>query len=149
MGSMNLIKGLEIHNLKIIPNPNGEIKHIIKSNDKGFVGFGEVYTSSVNYNCIKAWKRHHQMTSNLVCIQGVIKIVILDLRQNYTNLANYNEFILSPTNYKRITIPPGLWYGFQGIGENTNILVNIYDIIHDPSEQESIDINSFVNFYKW
>ena len=52
--------GVIISPLKRIHHPKGEIFHAIKVSDDGFVGFGEAYFSFVNYNHIKAWKKHNE-----------------------------------------------------------------------------------------
>ena len=143
-----MISDLIITDLKIIPNPKGEIKHIIKTSDPGFKTFGEAYLSKVFHGDIKAWKKHFRMTSNLVCLEGEIRIVVLDLIEGNIAMSSFVEILLSHENYKRITIPPGLWYGFQGVGEN-NLLMNVADIIHDPNEQESCGVDTFDNIFKW
>ena len=62
-------------------------------------------------------------------------------------LNQFNEIVLSKNNYKRLTIPPGIWMGFQGLGKGLNFILNIADIAHDPNEQTNIPIeDSNINF---
>jgi dTDP-4-dehydrorhamnose 3,5-epimerase len=142
-----LIDGILFSPAKKIYHEFGDIFHIMRNFDQGFVGFGEVYISNVKYNEIKAWKRHFQMTSNMVVPMGIVKIVIFDDRLQSSTNGIFNEFLLSPENYYRLTIPPNLLYGFKGLGKNTNMIINIADIPHDPIEQ--INYNKDFLTYKW
>jgi dTDP-4-dehydrorhamnose 3,5-epimerase len=47
----------------------------------------------------------------------------------------------------RITVPPKTWFGFKGMSKNTNLVLNIADLEHDPNEVERANLESF-NF-KW
>ena len=48
----------------------------------------------------------------------------------------FEEVTLSKENCKRLTIPPGMWFGFKGLSEAKSLLVNIADIEHNPKEVE-------------
>lgn len=127
--------------LKQIYHPKGDIFHAMKKSDVGFKGFGEVYFSTINKNSIKGWKKHTLMTLNLVVPIGEIEFII------YNDMSKeFFSVILSQDNYQRLTVKPGLWMAFRGVGEY-NMLMNIASIEHDPSEAESIDIGSIK--YEW
>lgn len=143
------IDGIIIAELKQIFHPKGDIFHIIKKDDNGYVDFGELYSSTVNYNQIKAWKKHYLMTCNIVIVSGEIKIVIIDKRKESKTYNKIDKFILSKEDYFRISIPPGLWYGFKGLGKSKNVIINFADIVHDPNEQVNIDYKKSEFNYKW
>ena len=127
-----MIKGLEITPLNIIQTPGGDVMHAMKKSDAGFVQFGEAYFSNIEYQAVKAWKRHHSMTLNLVVPVGRVKFVILDDRMQ--DKPELQEVIISMENYCRITIPPMVWLGFQGLSKGNSVLLNIADMEHDPEE---------------
>jgi dTDP-4-dehydrorhamnose 3,5-epimerase len=129
--------------LDIIETDKGDVMHAMKNYDPGFSGFGEAYFSVVNNNAIKAWKRHHEMTLNLVVPVGKIKFVLFDDRDESNN--NFQEIIISRDNYCRLTVPPMIWIGFQGMDNNDSVLLNIADINHNPSEVDKKGINE-INF---
>lgn len=131
--------GVTLKPLKIIENPKGDIFHAMKSSEIGFTGFGEAYFSSIKKNLIKGWKKHTKMTLNLIVVVGEIKFVIYD-NQNFFSVN------LSKNNYQRLTIGPNLWLGFQGI-DDQNILLNLANIEHNPSESLNEDIGVFK--YNW
>ena len=149
MGEVKTITGIILSPLKIINHPNGDLYHIMRNFDNGFMGFGEVYISTINYGSIKAWKKHLKMTCNFVVPVGCIKIVIFDSRETSPTSGMINEFALSLENYMRLTVPPGVFYGFKGIENGLNLLLNIADIVHDPLEQETISIEKSEVKYFW
>ena len=139
----NMIDGVILTPLRQINHPKGDVFHAMKRTDPGFVSFGEAYFSSILCGLVKAWKRHSGMTLNLVCMVGKIHFVLYDGREGSPTFGNYLETTLSPDKpelYRRITIPPGVWMAFVGIGEGKSMLLNVADIPHDPTEQVNIPV---------
>jgi len=141
------IDGIILTPLKNIPHSSGNVLHAVKKSDVGFHGFGEAYFSIIDFNAIKAWKKHKQMTLNLIVPVGKIKFVMYDDRQNSRTKGNFYEVILSLGNYQRLTIPSNIWMGFKGLGGDINMLLNIADFEHDPSEAERLEIDKID--YRW
>ena len=133
--------GVIVTPLKQIHNPKGDIFHAMKKSDDGFDGFGEAYFSTIHKNNIKGWKKHTEMTLNLIVPVGAIEFVIY----NEDN-KNFFNVVLSQDNYQRLTVKPGLWMAFRGLEEN-NMLLNLASIEHDPNEAINIDIKE-IN-YEW
>lgn len=136
------IQGVNLHPLKHIIVPKGDIFHALKSTDEGYYGFGEAYFSQIESGEIKGWKRHNRMALNIIVPVGKIKFVIYDDRINSETYGQFQEIILSPSNnYQRLTLAPGLWMAFQGIDNNTSMLMDIIPEPHDPTEadRKSID----------
>ena len=56
----------------------------------------------------------------------------------------FQEIILSPKdNYQRLTVAPGLWMAFAGVGSDseTNMLIDLIPEIYDPSESDRKDLS--------
>jgi dTDP-4-dehydrorhamnose 3,5-epimerase len=132
----DVIEGVAVTPLKIIPAPDGEVLHAIRADSDGYRGFGEAYFSTVSYRGVKAWKRHRLTTLNLVVPVGEIRFAIHDDRPNSASRGLTQAFILSRDRYTRLTVPPGLWMGFQGLGRELNLLLNVADMAHDPAEAD-------------
>ncbi len=139
-----MIDGLFLTKEKIIKLDSGDVMHAIKENSNGFFKFGEAYFSIVEYNSIKAWKRHKKMHLNLVVPFGKVLFAIFDDRRKSNKFA---EYILSNENYFRLTIPPNVWVGFKGLSQPKSIILNIADIPHDDKEVEKIRIDDIE--YDW
>lgn len=131
---MLTINGVKLTPLKHIETPGGDVLHAMKNNDPGFAGFGEAYFSAVEPGAVKAWKRHHDMTLNLVVQIGSIRFVIYDDREGSSTYGVFNEVVLSRDYYYRLTVPPMLWMGFQCVGNVTGMLLNVANIPHDANE---------------
>jgi dTDP-4-dehydrorhamnose 3,5-epimerase len=130
------IEGVIVTPQKIIEVVGGDVFHAMKSDDPGYRGFGEAYFSTIEYGFIKAWKRHSVMTLNLVVPVGAVQFVIYDDRLGKTNSEVFQDVILSKENYCRLTVPPMVWLGFQGLDKDTSVVLNMASIRHDPNESE-------------
>lgn len=133
--------GVIVTPLRQIHHPKGDIYHAMKKSDDGFGGFGEAYFSTINQDEIKGWKKHTQMTLNLVVAAGEIKFVVYD-----EETKEFFSATLSQNNYQRLTVKPNLWMAFQGVGEY-NMLLNLASIEHNPNEAINIGIEEIK--YEW
>lgn len=135
------IQGVELHPLKHIIVPKGDIFHALKSTDEGYAGFGEAYFSQIESGAVKGWKRHNRMTLNIIVPVGKIRFVVYDDRKGSATNGKFQEVILSPeSNYQRLTLAPGLWMAFQGMDKGLSMLMDIIPEPHDPSEADRKDI---------
>jgi len=132
-----MIEGVIITTLKVIDVVGGDVLHAMKAMDKGYDGFGEAYFSIIEKGTIKGWKRHNEMTLNLVVPVGVVRFRLFDDRKGSLTYGDSQEVVLSRENYRRLTLPPMIWIGFQGMGEKDSLLLNIANIPHDPNEMVS------------
>lgn len=142
-----MIEGVEITPLKKISVPNGDVYHALKYTESSFRGFGEAYFSTVQSGEIKGWKRHHKMNLNLVVPIGIVRFVLYDDRVNSPSFDQFQSVELSIDKYSRLTVPPLVWLGFQGVGKETNMLLNIADILHDPCESDHRELEEIS--YNW
>ncbi len=127
--------------LKQIMHPQGDIFHGMKKSDVGYNGFGEAYFSTIHQGDIKGWKKHIEMTLNLVVVNGEIEFVVYD-----EDSEEYFAVKLSHKNYQRLTVKPGAWVAFRGLAEN-NMLLNLANLEHDPKEAINIDLSKI--HYLW
>ena len=141
---MGNIEGVQLFLLKIIEGHSGNVLHALKAHEVSFNGFGEAYFSTISYNSVKGWKRHRRMTLNIVVPVGAIKFVLFDARETGKSYQQVMEIELSQTNYQRLTVPPGIWMAFKGIGEGLNMLLNIASIPHDPQETDNLPLQNNV-----
>lgn len=140
MGRM--MEGVVLHPLKQVVVPKGDIYHAIKATDEGYIGFGEIYFSQIEQGQTKGWKRHNRMTLNIVVPVGAVKFVIYDDRKSSPTFGNFEEITLSPeNNYQRLTVSPGLWMAFHGVGEGVSILMDLIPELHDPLEADRKDLD--------
>jgi dTDP-4-dehydrorhamnose 3,5-epimerase len=134
-----MIAGISITPLRQIQDERGSVLHMLRASDPVFAGFGEVYFSTVKSGAVKAWKRHREMTLNVVCIHGAIRFVCHDDRPGSATHGQTQEIVLSPgASYSLATIPPGIWTGFTGAAPGESILCNCASMSHDPAESDRL-----------
>jgi dTDP-4-dehydrorhamnose 3,5-epimerase len=144
------IEGVIIQPLKQIADKCGPVLHMLKNDSRLFKQFGEVYFSEIHSGLVKAWKRHKKQSQNLVVPLGKIRLVIYDDRPNSNTHRKIAQYKLGrPKDYRLIHIPPMLWYGFQGIGDQTSMIANCTDLSHDPEEMESLSADTSQIQYQW
>lgn len=122
---------IQVTPLVQIQTLGGNVLHAMKDSDVGYVGFGEAYMSWVKHGVVKAWKRHTRMTMNLVVPVGSVRFVFF-----YEGSLIPREEVVGKACYSRITVPPGIWFGFQGLEAPQSLVLNLSNIPHDPQEVE-------------
>ena len=133
-----MIKDVLINKLNVFDTPGGNVMHAMKMTSKGYEGFGEAYFSQIEKDAVKAWKRHKEMTLNLIVPVGEIRFILFDDR--VAESTQFQEVVISKKNYCRLTIPPMIWMGFQGLSEGRSILLNIANIEHNADEADKKNI---------
>lgn len=129
MGAVS-VNDVRVTSLQRIPLAGGDVLHGMKSSDPGYVSFGEAYFSIIESGAIKAWKRHMRMTLNLIVPIGSVRFVFIDEQGNII------EKVAGADHYVRLTVPPRIWFGFEGLVAPYSMLMNVADIPHDPAEIE-------------
>ena len=130
---------ITLHESHVIHHEKGDLYRFIKSSDPGYFGFGELYFSTINYTQVKGWKMHTKMISNLVVPVGEVHFAFYDPELNV-----YTDYVISQTNYSRITVRPNVWMAFKGLSsESTNLVANFANIPHNPEESLSVPLGSF------
>ena len=134
-----LIEGVAITPLKKIPDERGSIYHMLRCDSPVFQKFGEIYFSVVHPGAIKAWHIHKVMTLNYAVVKGKIKLVLYDSRPDSSTKGNLMEIFLGDDQYALVTIPPGVFNGFKGVGTEDAIVANCTTHPHDSEEIERLD----------
>lgn len=128
-----------------IATTGGDVLHAMKQSDSGYAGFGEAYFSWVSAGAVKAWKRHMRMVMNVVVPVGQVRFVFRSVSNGGGDEFRVEEIGID--RYARITVPPGIWFGFQGLGAPQSLVLNIASIPHDPNEVERLALSEVK--YAW
>ena len=119
----------------------------LKNSDNGFNGFGEIYFSWVEQGKIKAWKCHQRVTMNLIVPLGEVLFVFVSKKHFAGQKEEFRIEKLGGIRYSRLTVPPGIWFGFQGLTSGYSLLMNVINMEHDPDEVLRKEISEFE--YDW
>ena len=134
-----MIAGVKVTPLRQILDERGKVMHMLKIGDPAFQQFGEIYFSCVYPGAIKGWHIHKKMTLNYAVPHGHIKFVLYDERPESPTLGEIQEIFMGPDNYCLVTVPPMVWNGFKGIGNEAAVVANCATIPHSPDEIDRRD----------
>jgi dTDP-4-dehydrorhamnose 3,5-epimerase len=144
-----MIEGVRVEPLTRIADERGTVMHMLRRTDPYFIEFGEIYFSTVYPGVIKGWHLHELMTLNYACVSGRIKLVLYDDRERSKTRGELMEIFLGPDNYMLVQIPPQVWNGFKGMGEQVAIVANCATHPHDPSRTRRLDPSDPSIPYNW
>ena len=142
-----MIEGVLVTELKRVAVPAGDVLHALKASAPGYAGFGEAYFSEIHAGVVKSWRRHTRATLNLVVPAGNVRFVVHDDRADSKTRGEFREHVLGSRHYARLSVAPGLWLAFQGIGPGTSLILDISSQEHDPAESMARELSAFP--YDW
>lgn len=144
-----MIDGVRVTPLRQIHDERGKVMKMLSRTDEVFREFGEIYFSCVHPGAVKGWHVHREMWLNYAVVSGEIKFVLFDDREGSPTRGEVQELFLSPESYQLVTVPPGVWNGFKGIGVSDAIVANCATIPHDPAEIDRLDPHTGGIPYDW
>jgi dTDP-4-dehydrorhamnose 3,5-epimerase len=144
-----VIEGVQIVPLKKIPDERGTIMHGVRC-DNILSDFGEIYFKKLYFDVVNGWHVHKTLTLNYICILGMIKLVLFDMRDSSPTKGELQEIFFGEDNYCLVHIPAGIANGSKGMGQPFSILVNVASEPHDPNlKYLRIDPHSGEIPYDW
>jgi dTDP-4-dehydrorhamnose 3,5-epimerase len=112
--------------------------------------FGEVYFKKIYPGVINGWHVHETLILNYICLVGMTKLVLYDIRKDSPTYGEIQEIFFGEDNYCLVHIPPGIANGSKGMGTPYSLMVNIASEPHNPElKYLRIDPNSGEIPYDW
>jgi len=130
---MKLIQGVDVKNLRILPDERGMLAEILRSDEKIFRKFGQVYFTTAYPDAVKGWHFHKVQWDHFTCIHGEVKLVLFDGREGSPTRGEINEFFLGIRNPRLVVIPPLVHHGFKCIGGEECIMINVPTEPYSPA----------------
>ncbi len=134
-----MIAGVKVVPLERIPDERGVVSHMLRCSDEHFLGFGEIYFSTVYPGAVKAWHRHAPATLNYACVSGEAKVALCDRRDGSPTHDEVMELFIGTANYALIQIPPGIWNGFKAVADAPAVIANCCTHVHGQFDSERLD----------
>ena len=133
-----LIAGVKVKQLRLVPDERGWLLEILRGDDPElFVGFGQVYVSATYPGVVKAWHYHRRQIDNFACVAGMVKLVLVDTREDSPTRGAINEFFLGTQQPLIVQVPNLVYHGWKCISVEPSLVVNVptepYDY-RDPDE---------------
>jgi dTDP-4-dehydrorhamnose 3,5-epimerase len=131
------IEGVQVKPLRLIPDERGWLMEILRADDKGlFSRFGQVYVSATYPGVVKAWHYHKHQTDNFACVAGMVKLVLVDTREDSPTRNLVNEFFIGVQNPVLVQVPKLVYHGWKCISVEPSLVVNIPD---EPFNRDTPD----------
>lgn len=147
----NMIDGVRVKKLKVIPDERGRLMEILRRDDDIFEKFGQVYMTTAKPGIVKAWHYHKKQNDNLACVHGRIKLALYDARNDSPTHKEVNEFILSLEEPVLVHIPKLVYHGFKGMGDSESIVINTVTRPYDYKKPDEYRVDPYDNDipYDW
>lgn len=145
------INGVEVKQLKLHKDDRGSVMELLRSDDRLFDKFGQVYMTTCKPGVAKAWHYHEKQSEYFSCAKGVLKLVIYDGRENSATKGELQEFMISLSSPLLVKIPPYVYHGFECASDEEVIAICIKTEHHDPNNPDKVRIpfDSAKIPYKW
>ena len=149
--SKQLIHGVQVKQLKWIPDERGKLMEMLRCDDPMFEKFGQVYVTTCYPDVVKAWHYHQNQSDNMVVVKGMAKVVLCDPRENSPTKGLVNEFFIGEDNPMLISIPRLVLHGFKAYGSEPAYIVNTVSEPYNHKEPDEFRIDPFNNDipYDW
>ncbi len=143
------IDGVTVESRRKIPDERGTILHGVRV-DQLKNPFGEIYFKKLYQGVVNGWHAHETLVLNYLCIYGMVKLVLYDMRKNSPTYGTIQELFMGEDNHCMVHIPPGIANGSKGMTAPYAIMCNVASEPHDPSiKYLRIDPHSGEIPYDW
>lgn len=130
------LSGAQIIPCRRVVNDRGFLQEICRSDEDGFFQIGQAYLTQTKQGVIKAWYLHRKQWDSFFTLQGKMKLALCDDRPSSPTYRLVESHELSSKEPHLIRIPPGVWHGFQAVGQDLLLLhMNSHPFqFHDTDE---------------
>jgi dTDP-4-dehydrorhamnose 3,5-epimerase len=150
-GGCDVIKGVKVKELKVIPDERGRLMEMLRCDDAVFERFGQVYMTTARPGIVKAWHYHKKQDDNFVCVHGRIRLGLYDARKSSPTYRKVDEFFLSPNEAMLVRIPKGVYHGFKCVSDCEAIVINTPTRPYDRGKPDEYRVDAYDNDipYDW
>jgi dTDP-4-dehydrorhamnose 3,5-epimerase len=120
------IAGVKVKPLRLIPDERGWLMEILRADEPELYSkFGQVYVSATYPGVVKAWHCHTRQVDNFACIAGMVKLVLVDTRNDSPTNGAINEFFIGSRNPLLVQVPNLVYHGWKCIGAEPSMVINV------------------------
>ena len=135
-----MIHGVIVQPLTINADERGYLMEILRESDPFYSRFAQVYVSKNYPGVIRAWHYHRIQTDIWTVVDGMVKAVMYDIRQDSPTRGEVQEVFIGPDSPKALVIPVGVAHGYKTIGTEPSLLLNFSDTLYDRTKPDEYRI---------
>lgn len=146
-----MIEGAAIKDLRVLCDERGRLMEMLRRDDELFKGFGQIYLTTAYPGVVKAWHFHRLQWDHFVVVQGMMKIVLYDSREDSPTHGEVNEFFLGVHSPRLLQIPPLVYHGFKCISDREAIVINCPTEVYNYADPDEYRVDPHDNDipYDW
>ena len=133
----DLIQGVAVREVRNVVTANGITTELYRP-DWGIVD-GEVRQAihvALRERALSAWHLHRHRWDYLFVVDGHLRVVLHDPREDSPTRGQVDVFHLSIARPQLLAVPPGVWHGVQNLAGGTSCFVNLFN---EPYDYEDPD----------
>lgn len=120
------IEGVKTKPLRMIPDERGWLMEVLRADEPElFNQFGQAYISATYPGVVKAWHYHRKQVDNFACLAGMIKLVLVDTRDDSPTKGAINEFFIGTQQRLLVQIPALVYHGWKCISTEMSLVLNL------------------------
>jgi len=99
--------------------------------------------------CIKALHYHFEQTDFWAPVQGMLQVVLCDLRIGARTHGAVNTLYVGTLRPWKLKIPPGVGHGYKVVGDQIATLVYLTDRFYNPEDEGRLPYDHVFFNYDW
>jgi dTDP-4-dehydrorhamnose 3,5-epimerase len=135
-----LIRGVTVRDLKMIPDERGYMMEMLRSDDPIFTRFGQAYVSATYPGVVKAWHYHKVQVDHFICVAGMVKLVLIDTREDSPTRGVVNEFFLGVQRPLLVVVPNLVYHGWKCISAEMSLVVNLPTVPYNHDDPDELRV---------
>ena len=126
LASKTPIHDVRTKKMRVMPDERGWLMEILRVDEAElFTKFGQTYVSATYPGVVKAWHYHKKQVDNFACVAGMVKLVLIDTREDSPTKGAVNEFFLGSQNPTLVQVPNLVYHGWKCISLEPSLVVNV------------------------
>lgn len=145
------ISGVDVRPLVTHADERGALTELLRADWPQFRGFGQAIASVNLPWVIRAWHWHRLQSDAIVVISGRAAVPLYDARPGSPTHGVVQETIATEEKLVAIFVPPGVYHGYQTLGERPAVILNFPDRTYNPAapDEERIPSDDPSVPYRW
>ena len=147
----NMIDGVKVKPLRVIPDERGRLMEILRCDDELFSKFGQAYMTTAYPGVVKGWHYHKAQTDNMAVVRGMMKLVLFDSRETSPTHGLVNAIFFGEHRPLLVQIPPFVFHGFKAVSDYEAIVINIPTMPYQYDQPDEFRVHPHDNDipYDW
>lgn len=130
------LPGVFVRMLRNVFNEKGGLREVWRDDDPASVTVRQSYLTTTQPGVVKAWYKHRRQTDQITPVSGAGRLVLWDTRVDENSAPVVID--MDANDPVLITVPPGIWHGFQAMSDVPLVLSHLNDQAFDHVRTDEI-----------